>query len=69
MVQRDRYRQLLGVASLPLGAVVVHQLRHLLAYGSGTPDELAARGHGCLSALTPWIMPVVALGQAPSCTP
>jgi hypothetical protein len=62
MLQRDRHRELLGVALFPLGALAVHQVRYLLAFGSDAPHELAGEGHGYLRALTPWIMLAVALG-------
>jgi hypothetical protein len=62
MLQRDRQRELLGVALFPLGALAVHQMRYRLAFGSDAPHELAGEGHGYLQALTPWIMLAVAIG-------
>jgi hypothetical protein len=37
-----------SAALVVLGALAVHQLRYLLAYGSGAHQELALQGHGYL---------------------
>jgi hypothetical protein len=47
---------------VPAAALVVHQLRYLLAYGSRADAELAAQGHSYLHSLVPWI--VLAAGAA-----
>jgi hypothetical protein len=47
---------------VPLAALVVHQLRYLLAFGSGATHELAAQGHAYLNSVTPWIILVAAVG-------
>jgi hypothetical protein len=51
-----------GILLLPAAAVVVHQLRYWLAYGSRANAELAAQGHSYLSSLVPWTIGAVALG-------
>ncbi len=62
VVQQDRYRQWLGMSLLPLGALVVHEVRYALAFGPDAANELAGRGHGYLHALTPLIMLAVVVG-------
>ena len=47
---------------LPAAAIVVHQLRYWLAYGSRANAELAAQGHSYLSSLVPWTIGALALG-------
>lgn len=47
---------------LPAGALVVHQLRYSLSYGSQASDQLAAQGHAYLGSLVPWIVMLVAAG-------
>ncbi|MDX6644818.1 MAG: hypothetical protein QOK40_545 [Miltoncostaeaceae bacterium] len=49
-----------GVALLPAGAFVVHQLRLLLEFGSGEAGESAAHGHLYIGSLLPWVMLAVA---------
>jgi hypothetical protein len=49
------------VALMPAAALVVHQLRFLLAYGSGASLEIARQGHSYLHSLAPWIVTLVAL--------
>ena len=49
------------VALLPAAALVVHQLRYLLAYGSAAGMELQRQGHSYLHSVVPWIVLVVAL--------
>jgi hypothetical protein len=41
---------------LPAGALLVHQLRYLLAYGSQANDALGAQGHAYLGSLVPWVV-------------
>jgi hypothetical protein len=65
MHRRVRSRGVDGRAVLlvvPAAALVVHQLRYLLAYGSRANTELAAQGHSYLHSLVPWI--VLAAGAA-----
>lgn len=47
---------------VPAAALVVHQLRYQLAYGSRANAELSAQGHSYLHSLVPWI--VLAAGAA-----
>jgi hypothetical protein len=47
---------------LPAGALLVHQLRYLLAYGSQASDQLGAQGHAYLGSLVPWIVLVAGGG-------
>ncbi len=47
---------------VPAAALVVHQLRYTLAYGSQASAELAAQGHSYLHSLVPWM--VLGLGAA-----
>ena len=49
------------VALLPAAAFVVHQLRFLLAFGSGAGVELQRTGHSYLHSLVPWIVLLIAL--------
>jgi hypothetical protein len=46
---------------VPVAAFAVHQLRFLLAFGSGAGAELAETGHSYLHSVVPWIMLVVGL--------
>jgi hypothetical protein len=47
---------------LPAGALLVHQLRYMLAYGSQASDALGAQGHAYLGSLVPWIVLVAGGG-------
>ena len=49
-----------GLLLVPAAALVVHQLRYSLAYGSHAGAALAASGHSYLHSLVPWT--VLALG-------
>jgi hypothetical protein len=51
-----------GAALMPVAALLVHQLRYLLAFGPDSGHALAAQGHGYLSSLAPWIALVAAVG-------
>lgn len=46
-------RTLRAAGLLLVGALAVHWLRYLLAYGSHAPDELHSQGHGYLVELLP----------------
>ena len=59
MVRADRrwlVRSLLRVALVPAAALLVHQLRFMLAFGGGAGVELARQGHSYLHSLVPWIV-------------
>lgn len=47
---------------MPAAALVVHQARYSLAYGSRANAELAAQGHSYLTSVVPWA--ILALGIA-----
>jgi hypothetical protein len=47
---------------VPAGALAVHELRFLLAFGTGANAQLARQGHSYLHSLVPWI--VLLLGAA-----
>ena len=49
------------MAVLPPAAFAVHQLRYLLAYGSGAGAELHQTGHSYLHSVVPWLVMGVAL--------
>ncbi len=65
MFSRVRCPAVIGVAAqvalLPAAALVVHQLRYLLAYGGAAGMELQRQGHSYLHSVVPWIVLVVAL--------
>jgi hypothetical protein len=46
---------------LPPAALAVHQLRYLMAYGSGAGAELQETGHSYLHSVVPWIVLLLAL--------
>lgn len=45
-----------ATALLALGALAVHELRYVLAYGSHAQQAMASQGHGYLGELTPAIV-------------
>lgn len=49
-------RSLMRAALVPAAALLVHQLRFVLAFGSGAGAELARQGHSYLHSLVPWIV-------------
>jgi hypothetical protein len=51
-----------GAALLPAAALLVHQLRYLLAYGPQSGHALGEQGHSYLTSLAPWIALVAAIG-------
>jgi hypothetical protein len=56
------HRQWLGASLVPFAALVVHQLRYMLAFGSNATSELADQGHSYMHEVTPWIVLVCCLG-------
>lgn len=60
--EQPRGRRLLLPALVPLASLTVHQLRYVLAFGSGASHELAEQGHSYLHELTPWIVLCCGLG-------
>jgi hypothetical protein len=65
-VRVPRHRDVLshrgGLFLVPAAALVVHQLRYTLAYGSRAGAELAAQGHSYLHSLVPWTVLALAVG-------
>ncbi|MGH3002465.1 MAG: hypothetical protein ACRDM1_07390 [Gaiellaceae bacterium] len=53
-----------GLVLLPAGALLVHELRYRLTYGSQTGSELANQGHAYLGSLVPWVVMLAAGGFA-----
>jgi hypothetical protein len=47
-------------AVVPIAAFAVHQLRYLLAFGTGASAELQRQGHSYLHSVVPWL--VLAIG-------
>ncbi|MGB0091523.1 MAG: hypothetical protein WBP81_03165, partial [Solirubrobacteraceae bacterium] len=52
-------RSLVRVALVPAAALLVHQLRFMLAFGGAAGAELARQGHSYLHSLVPWIVLLV----------
>lgn len=48
-------------ALLPAGALAVHELRYLLAYGGGATVALQRQGHNYLHSVVPWVVLALAL--------
>lgn len=46
---------------IPVAAFAVHQLRFLLAFGSGAGAELKVTGHSYLHSVVPWIVLLIGL--------
>lgn len=51
-----------GILLLPAAALLVHQLRYWLAYGSQASNQLAYQGHAYLGSLVPWVVMLAAGG-------
>jgi hypothetical protein len=56
-----RVRVLARLALMPAAALLVHQLRFMLAFGSGAGLVLARQGHSYLHSLVPWAVLALAL--------
>ena len=54
-------RSLLRAALVPAAALLVHELRFVLAFGSGAGAELARHGHSYLHSLVPWIVLLIGI--------
>lgn len=59
---RPRSSSYVGIATFPLAVLALHQLRYLLAYGSGAEQALQAQGHAYFSALAPLMVVTLACG-------
>ena len=53
---RAMVRRLGRGALMPVAALLVHQLRYMLAFGGHAGVELARQGHAYLHSLVPWIV-------------
>lgn len=51
-----------GLLLVPAAALVVHQARYTLAYGSRANAELSAQGHSYLHSVVPWAVLALGLG-------
>jgi hypothetical protein len=51
-----------GILLLPAAALLVHQLRYWLTYGSQASNQLAYQGHAYLGSLVPWVAMLAAGG-------
>lgn len=51
-----------GIVFLPAAAVLVHQLRYWLSYGSQASNQLSGTGHAYLDSAVPWIVMLTAAG-------
>jgi hypothetical protein len=64
MVRADR-RAVAGTAVkatlVPAGALAVHQLRYLLAFGNSAGAEMTRQGHSYLHSVAPWIVILMAI--------
>jgi hypothetical protein len=61
MTSAMRVRVIARLALMPAAALLVHQLRFMLAFGSGAGLELARQGHSYLHSLVPWAVLALAL--------
>jgi hypothetical protein len=48
-------------AVVPIAAFAVHQLRYLLAFGTGAGAELQRQGHSYLHSVVPWLVLTIGL--------
>jgi hypothetical protein len=62
LAQQARQASGRGLVLLPAGALLVHQLRYSLGYGSQASAALADQGHAYLGSLVPWIAVVAGFG-------
>jgi len=54
--RRALIRCLVRAALVPAAALLVHQLRFVLAYGGGAGAQLSRQGHSYLHSVVPWIV-------------
>jgi hypothetical protein len=60
--QRGRLPSGTGLLLVPAAALLVHQLRYTLAYGSQAGSQLAATGHSYQHSLVPWVVLTLGIG-------
>lgn len=53
-------RLLPRLSLMPAAALLVHQLRFMLAFGGGAGRELQRQGHAYLHSITPWVVLLIA---------
>jgi len=51
-----------GLLLIPAAALVVHQLRFWLTYGSAADAQLTASGHSYQTSLVPWVVLTLGIG-------
>lgn len=59
--RREIGHGLARAAVVPIAAFAVHQLRYLLAFGTGASAELQRQGHSYLHSVVPWLVLAVGL--------
>jgi len=59
--RRALLRVPLRAAVVPAAALLVHQLRYMLAFGGGAGAELTRQGHSYLHSLVPWLMLLIGI--------
>ncbi len=69
MTRRPNLTVLRGAALLTLGALAVHQLRYLIAFGPASGEALHQEGHGYLAAALPVLVAMAAATLAAACWP
>jgi hypothetical protein len=60
---RTAIRFLGRAAVVPAAALLVHQFRYMLAFGSDAGVELARQGHSYLHSVVPWIVLLIGLAM------
>jgi hypothetical protein len=61
-LQRGRLPSGAGLLLIPAAALVVHQLRFWLTYGSAADAQLTASGHSYQTSLAPWVVLMLGIG-------
>ena len=61
-LQRRRLPGGAGLLLIPAAALLVHQLRFTLTYGSAADAQLTATGHSYQSSLVPWVVLMLGIG-------
>ena len=61
-LQRGRLPSGGGLLLIPAAALLVHQFRFTLAYGSQAGAQLAATGHSYQHSLVPWVILTLGIG-------
>lgn len=61
MISRGIPVSLRTLALVPAGAIAVHQLRYVLAFGPNARHELTMEGHAYLHAVAPWALLLAAI--------